>query len=82
MPVNRHLPHQRPNASRALLLADIAIVALCVTAMFWLLASPLIPIMFNLAGLILGTVVLGVPLGLVGVLLNHRAAASEARKRR
>jgi hypothetical protein len=82
MPVNRQLPRQRPKATPTLLLADLGVMALCVTAMFWLLASPLIPIMFTLTGLLIWTVVLGVPLGIVGVVLNHRAAESEARKRR
>lgn len=78
--MNRQLPRQRPKAPQRLLLADIGVVALCITAMFWLLASPLIPIMFTLVGLLVWTVALGVPLGIVGVVLNHRAAASEARK--
>jgi len=60
----------------ALVLGDLAMVALCVTAVFWLLQSPLVPILFSIAGLVIWTLLLGIPLGFLGVYLNHRAAAS------
>jgi hypothetical protein len=83
----KRLPiRQRPTGvTPALLLGDLAMVALCVTAVFWLLQSPLIPILFSINGLILWTLLLGIPLGLLGVYLNHRAARSgpkQARPRR
>jgi hypothetical protein len=56
-------------------------IALCVTAVFWLLVSPLIPILFTGGELALWTVVAGIPLGLVGVYLNHRAVGVGKRKR-
>ena len=62
--------------SLALLLGDLAMVALCLTAVFWLLVSPLIPILFSEGELIIWTLLLGIPLGLLGVYLNHRAAAN------
>ena len=67
--------------SPALLLGDLAMVALCLTAVFWLLVSPLIPIVFSEAGLVIWTLLLGIPLGLLGVYLNHRAAASPTPRR-
>ncbi|HEY8742307.1 MAG TPA: hypothetical protein VIU62_04365 [Chloroflexota bacterium] len=63
-------------ASPALLLGDLAMMALCLIAVFWLLVSPLIPILFSEGELIIWTLLLGIPLGLLGVYLNHRAAAS------
>ena len=59
-----------------LVLADLAMVALCITAAFWLLQSPLVPILFSAGGLIIWTLLLGIPLGMLGVYLNHRAATS------
>lgn len=56
-------------------------VTLCVTAVFWLLVSPLTPPV-NQAQLIALTFGLGVPLGLVGVALNHWVQRDEARPRR
>ena len=65
----------------ALLLGDVAMVALCLTAVFWLLVSPLIPILFSEGELVIWTLLLGIPLGLLGVYLNHRAAANPAPRR-
>ena len=68
-------------ASPALLLGDLAMIALCLTAIFWLLVSPLIPILFTEGELLLWTLLLGIPLGLLGVYLNHRAAAMPTPRR-
>ncbi|GEM_PF-5381241 len=67
----------RPTAM-SVILADCAMIALCVTAMYWLLYSPLVPIPFTATGLIVGALLLGLPLGSVGIILNHRAARSSA----
>lgn len=76
-------PLRPPTASfsPALLLGDLAMLALCLTAVFWLLVSPLIPILFTEGELLLWTLLLGIPLGLLGVYLNHRAAAAPAPRR-
>jgi hypothetical protein len=75
--VNRLPLRPRPTGvTPALVLGDLAMVALCVTAVFWLLQSPLVPILFSIAGLVIWTLLLGIPLGFLGVYLNHRAAAS------
>jgi hypothetical protein len=77
--VNRLPLRPRPTGvTPALVLGDLAMVALCVTAVFWLLQSPLVPITLfsSIAGLVIWTLLLGIPLGFLGVYLNHRAAAS------
>ncbi len=75
--MNRLPLRPRPTGvTPALVLGDLAMVALCVTAVFWLLQSPLVPILFSIAGLVIWTLLLGIPLGFLGVYLNHRAAAS------
>ena len=80
--MNRSPLRPRPaGVTTALLLGDLAMVALCVTAVFWLLQSPLIPILFSINGLVIWTLLLGIPLGLLGVYLNHRAATSTGPKR-
>ena len=68
-------------ASPAQLLGDLAMMALCLTAVFWLLVSPLIPILFSEGALIIWTLLLGIPLGLLGIYLNHRAAVNAGPKR-
>lgn len=75
--MNRIPIRPRPTGvTPALLLGDMAMVALCVTAIFWLLESPLVPILFSINGLVIWTLLLGIPLGMFGVYLNHRAAMS------
>lgn len=74
----RQLRPRATGITPALILGDLAMVALCLTAIFWLLVSPLIPILFTEGELAIWTFVLGIPLGLVGVYLNHRAANSPA----
>ena len=75
--MNRLPIRPRPTGvTPALLLGDLAMVALCVTAIFWLLESPLVPILFSINGLVIWTLLLGIPLGFLGVYLNHRAAMS------
>lgn len=77
--MNRLPLRPRPTGvTPALVLGDLAMVALCVTAVFWLLQSPLVPILFSLSGLVIWTLLLGIPLGFLGVYLNHRAAASSS----
>lgn len=74
----------RPRPSKTtlnLVLGDLAMMALCITAMFWLFVSPLIPILFTEGELALWTLVAGIPLGLVGVYLNHRAVDANVGKR-
>ncbi|MHB8620079.1 MAG: hypothetical protein ACYDAG_11015 [Chloroflexota bacterium] len=51
---------------------DGAIALLCYFCAFWVLASPLVPYMFTMTQLYLGTVVLGTLLAGIGVWLNHR----------
>ncbi len=80
--MNRSPLRPRPaGVTTALLLGDLAMLALCLTAVFWLLVSPLIPIVFSEGDLLLWTLLLGTPLGLLGIYLNHRAAASPAKQR-
>jgi len=67
-------------ASPALLLGDLAMMALCLIAVFWLLVSPLIPMLFSEGELIIWTLLLGAPLGVLGIYLNHRAAANPGKQ--
>ena len=69
-----------PATPTMLLLGDVAMLALCLTAIFWLLVSPLTPNV-NADQLIGLTLAFGLPLGLVGVWLNHWAARDDRRRR-
>ena len=77
------MPAPRPGpVDQRVLVGDVLIAALCIVAMFLLLASPLVPIMFDFTGLTFLTLLLGIPLAAVGVVLNHRAAQHVGTKRR
>lgn len=53
---------------------DGPIILLCYFAAFWLCVSPIIPYQFQTdVQLYVGTMVLGTPLAVVGVWLNHLA---------
>jgi hypothetical protein len=55
--------------------ADTSHVVLGLVTAFLLLASPLVPYLFTTFGeLLLWTLLIGVPLGIVGVVLEHRLA--------
>jgi hypothetical protein len=53
---------------------DFLMVLLCSQASYWLLASPLVPYVFNEAQFLVSYVLLTIVLGTVGVKLNHLAA--------
>lgn len=63
-------------------LADVLMVLLCALASFWLLASPLVPYVFDasasgLAQFMVANIVLTTALATIGVKLNHLAARNE-----
>jgi hypothetical protein len=60
---------------------DGPIVLLCYFCAFWLCVSPLIPYQFQTdVQLYLGTLVVGTPLAVIGVWLNHLAEKSATKK--
>ena len=79
----RRSPRQGRDASRApLILSDLGMLALCITAVFWLLVSPLVPYDFTYhPGVFLAlTIGGGLALGAVGIWLNHLAARAEGQR--
>ena len=80
MNMKQRSPRNRMSRSTAdLLFADIGMLALAMTTVWWLLASPIIPFHFNIPSLFIGAFVFGIPLGGIGILLNHAAARSEVK---
>jgi hypothetical protein len=75
-------PLRHDHYPKSLLLEDIGMMLLCIATMWWVLASPVVPIEFSLQGLFLWAFITGIPLGSIGVILNHAAARSEAQKSR
>jgi hypothetical protein len=72
---------ETPPARRAGL-ADVLMVLLCAITSFWLLASPLVPYVFDdsVAGLtqfLIANLVLTVVLATIGIKLNHLASRNE-----
>jgi hypothetical protein len=62
--------------------ADLLMVLLCSITSWWLLASPLVPYVFEdtasgLTQLVIATVVLTMILASIGIKLNHLAARNE-----
>jgi peptidoglycan biosynthesis protein MviN/MurJ (putative lipid II flippase) len=54
--------------------ADLLMLLLCSFTSFWLLASPLVPYVFDYGQFLVADVALTAVLGLIGVKLNHLAA--------
>jgi hypothetical protein len=54
-------------------IADVLMVMLCSLSSFWLLASPLIPYVFDYAQFLVAYVALTAALAFIGVKLNHLA---------
>jgi hypothetical protein len=53
---------------------DFLMVLLCSQASYWLLASPLVPYVFDEGQFLVSYAVLTIVLGITGVKLNHLAA--------
>ena len=54
-------------------MADAGLIVLATITVFLLLASPIITYVFSVEELLVWTFAAGIPLGLIGVILNHRA---------
>jgi hypothetical protein len=70
---------ETPKDDKHLARADLMMVVLCTLTSYWLLASPLVPYVFDntAAGLtqfVIATLVLTMVLASIGIKLNHLAA--------
>jgi hypothetical protein len=66
--------HELPTRVRSQGVSDFLMVLLCSQASYWLLASPLVPYVFDDGQFLVTYIVLTILLGAIGVKLNHLAA--------